>query len=62
MKDKARIFLRCTKVKTVKPMSAGNVAAGELQEKLAAQGAGNIDLKKAEEYVEYEEDNLSQVP
>ena len=43
-------------------MSAGNVAAGELQEKLAAQGAGNIDLKKAEEYVEYEEDNLSQVP
>ena len=32
-------------------MSAGNVAAGELKEKLAAQGAGNIDLKTAEEYI-----------
>ena len=32
-------------------MSAGNVAAGELKEKLTAQGAGNIDLKKAEEYI-----------
>ena len=32
-------------------MSAGSVAAGELKEKLSAQGAGNIDLKKAEEYI-----------
>lgn len=58
IKHNSRIFLRCTNVKAVKKPGTviASPEAAELQNKLSTQGAGNISLSVAEQYISLAKD------